>query len=32
MQQPEPAPSEAEEATMPEAEEEQEDGLDEQAA
>ena len=32
MQQPEPAPSEAEEATMPEAEEEQEDELDEQAA
>jgi len=29
---PEPAPPEAEEATMPEAEEEQEDGLDEQAA
>jgi hypothetical protein len=32
MQQPEPAPAEAEEATMPEAEEEQQDGLDEQAA
>ena len=32
MQQPEPAPPEAEEATMPEAEQEQEDGLDEQAA
>ena len=32
MQQPETAPAEAEEATMPEAEEEQQDGMDEQAA
>ena len=32
MQQSEPAPAQAEEATMPEAEEEQQDGMDEQAA